>query len=119
MGDKDKDSEEGGSEKVLRYARIIIGADGAFSQGACERASRKWGPRDGADAEVLERRRRMLRNAERDRSVGYSFFHLERGHHLALFLAVYEVVVVLHRYEWREAIVDRVVCFRRMNAKRN
>lgn len=40
-----------------------------------------------------------------------SFFHLERGHHLALFLAVYEVVVVLHRYERREAIVDRVVCF--------
>lgn len=39
------------------------------------------------------------------------FIHLERGHHLALFLAVYEVVVVLHRYEGREAIVDRVVCF--------
>lgn len=119
MGDKDKDSGEVGSEKVLRYARIIIGADGAFSKGACERTARKWGPRDGADAEVLERGRRRLRNAARDRSVGYSFFHLERGHHLALFLAVYKVVVVLHRYERREAIVDRVVCFRRMNAGRN
>ena len=65
------DSGEVGSEKVLRYARIIISADGAFSKGACERASRKWGPRDGADAEVLERRRRRrLRNAARDRSVG-------------------------------------------------
>ena len=37
------------------HARVIIGADAALSQGACERAARKWGPRDGADAKVLER----------------------------------------------------------------
>ena len=107
-----------GRKKYECYARIIIGADGAFSKGACERAACKWGPRDGADAEVLDRRRR-LRNAARIEVWGIHFFHLERGHHLALFLAVYEVVVVLHRYERRKAIVDRVVCFRRMNAKRN
>ena len=34
---------------------------------------------------------------------------LERGHHLALFLTVYEIVVVLHRYEGREAVVDRII----------
>lgn len=37
------------------HARVIIGADAELSQGACERATRKWGPRDGADAKVLER----------------------------------------------------------------
>ena len=94
------------------HARVIIGADAALSQGACERAARKWGPRDGADAKVLERV-----GEEGEVSAGgwgrerwsFVFIHLERGHHLALFLAVYEVVVVLHRYEGREAIVDRVV----------
>jgi hypothetical protein len=35
------------------HARVVIGADAALSQGACERAARKWGPRDGADAKVL------------------------------------------------------------------
>ena len=35
--------------------------------------------------------------------------YLERGNHLALFLTVYEVVVVLHRDERREAIADRVI----------
>ena len=36
--------------------------------------------------------------------------YLERGEHLALLLAVDEVVVVLHRDEGRELVVDRVVC---------
>jgi hypothetical protein len=36
--------------------------------------------------------------------------HLERRHHLTLFLTVYEIIVVLHRNEGREAIVDRVIC---------
>ena len=44
-----------------------------------------------------------------------SFPYLERGHHLALFFAVYQVVVVLHRNEGREAIIDRVICW---NAKK-
>jgi hypothetical protein len=39
-----------------------------------------------------------------------SVSHLERGHHLALFLAVYEIIVVLHRNEGRETIVYRVIC---------
>jgi hypothetical protein len=43
---------------------------------------------------------------------GSSLFHLERGHHLALFLTVYEIIVVLHRYEGREAIIDRVIYLR-------
>src|SRR6266850_315419 len=37
--------------------------------------------------------------------------HLERGHHLALFFAVYQAVLVLHRNEGRKAIVDRVICW--------
>ena len=57
----------------MRYARIIIGADGAFSKGACERTACKWGPRDGADAEVLERGRR-LRNAAREIEVWVIIF---------------------------------------------
>jgi len=36
--------------------------------------------------------------------------YLERGHHLALFLTVNETIVVLHRNERREAIIDRVIC---------
>ena len=36
--------------------------------------------------------------------------YLDRGHHLALFLTVYQVVVVLHRNEGRQAIVDGVIC---------
>ena len=41
--------------------------------------------------------------------------HLERGHHLALFFAVYQVIVVLHRNEGRKAIVDRVICLNANN----
>jgi formate dehydrogenase assembly factor FdhD len=37
--------------------------------------------------------------------------HLERGHHLALFFAVDQAVLVLHRNEGRKAIVDRVICW--------
>jgi hypothetical protein len=37
----------------IDYARIVISADGAFSQGACESATRERGPRDGANAKVL------------------------------------------------------------------
>ena len=36
--------------------------------------------------------------------------HLQSGEHLTLLLAVHEVVVVLHRDERRELVVDRVVC---------
>ena len=39
--------------------------------------------------------------------------YLERGHHLALFLTVYQVVVVLHRNEGRQAVVDSVICYGR------
>lgn len=41
---------------------------------------------------------------------GEAGVHLERGHHLALFLAVQHVVVVLHRDEGREVVRDRMVC---------
>lgn len=36
--------------------------------------------------------------------------HFEGGEHLALFLAVDERVVVLHRDERREVVLDGVVC---------
>ena len=49
----------------------------------------EWRPRDGADTEVVE-----------------------GGEHFALLLAVGEVVVVLHRDERRELVVDSVVCKR-------
>jgi hypothetical protein len=41
----------------IDYARIVISAGGAFSQGACESAARERGPRDGANAKVLGMRR--------------------------------------------------------------
>jgi len=39
--------------------------------------------------------------------------YLNRGHHLALFLTIYQVVVVLHRNEGRQAIVDGVIYYGR------
>ena len=36
--------------------------------------------------------------------------YLQRGEHLALFFAVEQAVVVLHRNEGREVVRDRVVC---------
>jgi len=41
----------------IDYARIVISAGGAFSQGACENAACERGPRDGANAKVLGMRR--------------------------------------------------------------
>jgi hypothetical protein len=41
----------------IDYARIVISAGGAFSQGACESAACERGPRDGANAKVLGMRR--------------------------------------------------------------
>jgi hypothetical protein len=54
-----------------------------------------------AGAEEVERQCKWGRRSLSD---------LERGHHLAFFLTVYEIIVVLHRYEGREAIIDRVIC---------
>lgn len=44
--------------------------------------------------------------------------YLDRGHHLALFLTIYQVVVVLHRNEGRQAIVDGVIYHGRRGGKR-
>jgi hypothetical protein len=35
--------------------------------------------------------------------------HLERRHHLALLLAVEQIVMILHGYERRELVIDRIV----------
>jgi hypothetical protein len=43
---------------------------------------------------------------------GSLLFHLEHGHHLVLFLMVYEIIVVLHRYKRCEAIIDRIIYLR-------
>ncbi len=102
----------------MDYAQIVIGADGAFSQGTRESATCERGPRNGANAKVLGMRKwgKRVRNecgSGRQRqhgSEGSYLPHLERGHHLALFFTVYEVIVVLHRNEGREAIIDRVIC---------
>lgn len=36
--------------------------------------------------------------------------YLERGHHFAFFLTVENAIVVLHRDERRQVVIDRVVC---------
>jgi hypothetical protein len=50
---------------------------------------------------------------------GSNLSYPECGHHLALILAVYEIIVVLHRNEWREVIVDRVICSEKTNGRLN
>jgi hypothetical protein len=47
------------------------------------------------------------------------FSYPERGYHLALFLTVYEIIMVLHRNEGREAIVDRVIFSEKMDRRVN
>ena len=43
--------------------------------------------------------------------------HLEGRNHLSLFLAVDEVIMVLHRYEGREFVYDSIVCLIRMRTR--
>jgi hypothetical protein len=50
---------------------------------------------------------------------GSNLSYPERGHHFALFLTVYEIIVVLHRNEGREAIIDRVICSEKTNRRAN
>jgi len=45
------------SVHILRDALVVISADGALSQGTGECTTCEWGPRDGADAKVLEKRK--------------------------------------------------------------
>jgi hypothetical protein len=52
-------------------------------------------------------------------SNGSDLSYPECGHHLALVLTVYEIIVVLHRNEWREAIIDRVICSEKMDGRSN
>ena len=77
------------TSRSLGYAPVALGAHGLAlgSGGAREEPAGERGPGDGADAEARE-----------------------GGEHLALLFAVGEVVVVLHRDEGREVVLERVRC---------
>ena len=97
------------------------------SERACEHAAAKRGPGDRAPAECLgartcqrhraykvnegsaerEGERREARNEEEEEEEEEGA-DLERRQHLALLLAINERVVVLHRDEGREPVLDRV-----------
>ena len=74
------------------YAPVGVATLGGCIDGASEQSTGERGPRDGPHAEVLEGRE-----------------------HLTLFLAVDEVVVVLHRDERSEIVCDGVVYARRQH----
>ena len=52
-------------------------------------------------------------------SNGRNLSYPESGHQLALVLTVYEIIVVLHRNEWREAIINRVICSEKTSGRSN
>jgi hypothetical protein len=72
-------------------ARVVISADSALFQGACEGTTRERRPGYATDAKVLGK---IEDHCACHKAA--KFFYLERGHHLTLFFAVNEVVVVLH-----------------------
>ena len=74
---------------VLPDEPVDLAALRLLGERAREAAAREGRPRDGADAVLLE-----------------------RGEHLALFFAVGEAVVVLHRDEGRELVLDGVALHR-------
>ena len=41
---------------------------------------------------------------------GAKIINLERRHHFALFFSVNKIVMILHRYEWRQFVRDGKVC---------
>ena len=57
---------------------------------------------------IAEERSVVVLCMGRDRAGGSTY--LERREHLALFLAVEQTVVVLHRDEWGEVVGDCVAC---------
>ena len=83
---KKREGREGEREKE-GGAPVALGARGLGSGGAREEPAGERGPGEGPNAEARE-----------------------GGEHLPLLFAVGEVVVVLHRDEGREVVLERVCC---------
>jgi hypothetical protein len=91
------ESEDARRDDLLRSLSVIVPFQHSIAITPCCcitkrprcQSTSKRGPRNGTDAQMLERRE-----------------------HLALLFAIYEIVVVLHRDEGCEVVVDRVVLHR-------
>jgi hypothetical protein len=89
------------SARMVRSPRGRVKAPRASGDHGIEPTPKSWGKREG-----------LRRGCAEGRGLPYGrmFAYLERGHHLALFLAVDQIVMVLHRDKGRQAIVDGVIC---------
>ncbi len=90
------------SARMLRSPRGRVKAPRASGDHGIEPTPKSW--------EKKIRIEKRLCGGGRGLPYGRMFAYLERGHHLALFLAVDQIVMVLHRDKGRQAIVDGVIC---------
>jgi hypothetical protein len=85
--------------------RVLSSSSGisALAQRTCEKTSSQGGPRHRTDAEMLTKT--SVSKKRRQPAPAY----LEGGDDFTLVLTVNDVVVVLHRYERRQLVLDGIV----------